>query len=639
MCVYLAWIRTLLLLVWHGPPTVSCLLLLLWQCCCCFCCWCHAFCLQAAVSVAVLVFASDALPPSPAMTTPQWWMIRPTYCVMFLLFLLLVPCFLLARCCFCCCSCLCCSKSSLSSVVVVVVFVFYSCCFSSCCFCCCCCSSCCSGCPCWCCCWCCDCCCCVAGASPLAAGLLVGFPGASLSVGSPWLARHSSVPRWFACRSPALAISAVDARRRPRPWQRRNGGWYCPPPPTVLLLLLLLLCLAVAVVAAVAGAAAMGAVLLLGSLVRRCRSGRPGWLGNPRCPNGSPAGVLLLRFLLSMLAAVRGHDNATTVDDTVHLQCYCCCCCLLLLASWLGSLVRRCRSGRSGWLGNPRCPDGSPAGVLLLQWYVVGCCSTQHNTHHAESLSSVVVVVVLVFFLPVVFVVVFSFVVVVAVVVVLLLLVVVLVAFVRAVVGAATVAAVWLVLLHLQLASWLGSLVRRCRSGRPGWLGNPRCPDGSPAGVLLLRFLLSMPSSAILPVTPATVRFPALCGDQWAARCGGLDSVSTLSSLPMARCDQPPALVLHALPFLGCLRRTSPGGYLAALCPSRSSWTAWASLPLLQPPRHETGAGHWGRQWKTGKYRRHKPIGGFADRPLLPRLPGSCFRGICSYVSYKLSYK
>ena len=105
----------------------------------------------------------------------------------------------------------------------------------------------------------------------------------------------------------------------------------------------------------------------LGSLVRRCRSGRPGWLGNPRCPNGSPAGVLLLRFLLSMLAAVRGHDNATTVDDTAHLKCYCCCCCLLLLASWLGSLVRRCRSGRSGWLGNPRCPDGSPAGVLLLQ--------------------------------------------------------------------------------------------------------------------------------------------------------------------------------------------------------------------------------------------------------------------------------
>ena len=99
----------------------------------------------------------------------------------------------------------------------------------------------------------------------------------------------------------------------------------------------------------------------LGSLVRRCRSGRPGWLGNPRCPNGSPAGVLLLRFLLSMLAAVRGHDNATTVDDTR------CCCCLLLLASWLGSLVRRCRSGRFGWLGNPRCPDGSPAGVLLLQ--------------------------------------------------------------------------------------------------------------------------------------------------------------------------------------------------------------------------------------------------------------------------------
>ena len=149
-------------------------------------------------------------------------------------------------------------------------------------------------------------------------------------------------------------------------------------------------------------------------------------------------------------------------------------------------------------------------------------------SHYLASLSRLF----LLFFLPVVFVVVF-FVVVAAVVVVLLLLVV-LVALVRAVVGAATVAAVWLVLLHLQLASWLGSLVRRCRSGRPGWLGNPRCPDGSPAGVLLLRFLLSMPSSAILPVTPATVRFPALCGDQWAARCGGLDSVSTLSSLPTA---------------------------------------------------------------------------------------------------------
>ena len=46
---------------------------------------------------------------------------------------------------------------------------------------------------------------------PLSPGCLVGFPGASLSVGSPWLARQSSVPRWFACRSPAIAISAVDA--------------------------------------------------------------------------------------------------------------------------------------------------------------------------------------------------------------------------------------------------------------------------------------------------------------------------------------------------------------------------------------------------------------------------------------------
>ena len=74
----------------------------------------------------------------------------------------------------------------------------------------------------------------------------------------------------------------------------------------------------------------------------------------------------------------------------------------------------------------------------------------------------------------------FVVVVVVAAVVVVVLLVV-LVALVGAVVGAATVAAVWLVLLHLQLASWLGSLVRRCRSGRPGWFGTPRCACRSPA--------------------------------------------------------------------------------------------------------------------------------------------------------------
>ena len=53
--------------------------------------------------------------------------------------------------------------------------------------------------------------------SPPAPGFLVGFPGASLSVGSPWLARQSSVPRWFACKGPAVAMSAFDARRRPRP--------------------------------------------------------------------------------------------------------------------------------------------------------------------------------------------------------------------------------------------------------------------------------------------------------------------------------------------------------------------------------------------------------------------------------------
>ena len=71
-------------------------------------------------------------------------------------------------------------------------------------------------------CYCCCCCCCV-WLLLLLLPLLVprlwvlcccwlpGFPGASLSVGSPWLARQSSVPRWFACRSPAIAISAVDA--------------------------------------------------------------------------------------------------------------------------------------------------------------------------------------------------------------------------------------------------------------------------------------------------------------------------------------------------------------------------------------------------------------------------------------------
>ena len=52
---------------------------------------------------------------------------------------------------------------------------------------------------------------------PLSPGCLVGFPGASLSVGSPWLARQSSVPRWFACKSHAVALSAFDARRHPRP--------------------------------------------------------------------------------------------------------------------------------------------------------------------------------------------------------------------------------------------------------------------------------------------------------------------------------------------------------------------------------------------------------------------------------------
>ena len=207
-----------------------------------------------------------------------------------------------------------------------------------------------------------------------------------------------------------------------------------------------------------------------------------------------------------------------------------CCCWLPGWVPWCVAVGRVALAG-SAILGAPmvRLQESCYCNDLLL---VVAPPSTilTMPSHYLASLSWLF----LFFFLPVVFVVVFFVVVVAAVVVVLLLPLVVLVALVRAVVGAATVAAVWLVLLHLQLASWLGSLVRRCRSGCPGWLGNPRCPDGSPAGVLLLRFLLSMPSSAILPVTPATVRFPALCGDQWAARCGGLDSVSTLSSLPTA---------------------------------------------------------------------------------------------------------
>ena len=211
-----------------------------------------------------------------------------------------------------------------------------------------------------------------------------------------------------------------------------------------------------------------------------------------------------------------------------------CCCWLPGWVPWCVAVGRVALAG-SAILGAPmvRLQESCYCNDMLLLVAPPSTILTMPS-HYLASLSNCSC-----FFLPVVFVVVFFVVVVAAAVVVvllflLLLLVVVLVALVRAVVGAATVAAVWLVLLHLQLASWLGSLVRRCRSGRPGWLGNPRCPDGSPAGLLLLRFLLSMPSSAILPVTPATVRFPALCGDQWAARCGGLDSVSTLSSLPMA---------------------------------------------------------------------------------------------------------
>ena len=81
-----------------------------------------------------------------------------------------------------------------------------------------------------------------------------------------------------------------------------------------------------------------------------------------------------------VVAAVRGHDNATKVDDTAHLHivvavvlvaaavaAVAMCFLHLCLASWLGSLVRHCRSGRPGWLGNPRRSDGSPAKVLLMR--------------------------------------------------------------------------------------------------------------------------------------------------------------------------------------------------------------------------------------------------------------------------------
>ena len=230
---------------------------------------------------------------------------------------------------------------------------------------------------------------------PLSPGCLVGFPGASLSVGSPWLARQSSVPRWFACKSHAVALSLLlfslllflflllllffffflssfssaslwwlppsAAMTTPQRWMIR-------PTYTVIVV-------AVAFVAAAVAAVAMcfsTCAWLPGwvPLVRRCRPGRPGWLGNPRCPDGSPAKVLLLRCLLSMLAAVRGHDNATKVDDMAHPLCYFLLLLLLLLlllrllrlllvllhlplASRLGSLLRRCRSGRPGRLGTP----------------------------------------------------------------------------------------------------------------------------------------------------------------------------------------------------------------------------------------------------------------------------------------------
>ena len=46
----------------------------------------------------------------------------------------------------------------------------------------------------------------VAASLLLEHGFLVGFPGASLSVGSPRLARQSSVPRWFVSTNHAITF-------------------------------------------------------------------------------------------------------------------------------------------------------------------------------------------------------------------------------------------------------------------------------------------------------------------------------------------------------------------------------------------------------------------------------------------------
>ena len=106
--------------------------------------------------------------------------------------------------------------------------------------------------------------------------------------------------------------------------------WMIRPTYTSLLLLFLLLPLLLRLFASVAMCFLhLRLASWLGSLVRRCRSGRPGWLGNPRRSDGLPAKVLLVRCLLSLLAVVRCCDHATKVDDTTHPLCYCrsCCCC------------------------------------------------------------------------------------------------------------------------------------------------------------------------------------------------------------------------------------------------------------------------------------------------------------------------
>ena len=176
---------------------------------------------------------------------------------------------------------------------------------------------------------------------PLSPGCLVGFPGASLSVGSPWLARQSSVPRWFACKSHAVALSLLlfslfflfllllfffffflssfssaslwwlppsAAMTTPQRWMIR-------PTYTVIVV-------AVAFVAAAVAAVAM--------CFSTC-AWLPGWVPWCVAADGSPAKVLLLRCLLSMLAAIRGHDNATKVDDMAHPLCYFLLLLLLLL--------------------------------------------------------------------------------------------------------------------------------------------------------------------------------------------------------------------------------------------------------------------------------------------------------------------